>query len=104
MQCQKFAIPSLCYFAFPFCDASSPEPRGRELCRDECEILEMDICRQEYAIAKEYPGVSLPNCQELPRIGTKESENCTRIGIPSVKAVTGKLLYFLSFPSKLSLD
>ena len=51
----------------------------------------MDICQQEYAIAKEYPGVSLPDCQALPRIGTKESENCTRIGIPSVKAVTGEL-------------
>ncbi|XP_038066705.1 inactive tyrosine-protein kinase transmembrane receptor ROR1-like, partial [Patiria miniata] len=87
-QCQEFAIPSLCYFAFPFCDATASEPRGRELCRDECEILELDVCQQEYAIAKEYPGVTLPDCQRLPRIGTKESENCIRIGIPSVKAVS----------------
>ena len=88
-QCQEFAIPSLCYFAFPFCDSTAEEPRGRELCRDECEILELDVCQKEYAIASEYPGVTLPNCKQLPQIGTKESENCIRIGIPSVKAVTG---------------
>ncbi|XP_033636995.1 inactive tyrosine-protein kinase transmembrane receptor ROR1-like [Asterias rubens] len=92
-QCQEFAIPSLCYFAFPFCDSDAADPLGRELCRDECEILELDMCQQEYAIAKEYPGVTLPDCQRLPQIGTKESENCIRIGIPSVKAVTDVKCY-----------
>ncbi len=89
-QCQEYAIPSLCYFAFPFCDTTAKEPRGRDLCRDECEILEQDICEREYKIAKDYPGVVLPECSLLPQIGTKESETCVRIGIPATKGINGE--------------
>ena len=89
-ECQKFAIPSLCFFAFPFCDDTGAEPRGRELCRDECEILEQDVCKEEYQIAKDYPGVILPDCSRLPPIGSNASANCIRIGIPNVTTVTGR--------------
>lgn len=92
-QCQEFAIPSLCFFAFPFCDDTRQEPRGRELCRDECEILEQDICKTEYQIAKDYPGVILPDCSMLPPVGTNASANCIRMELPNVAGVTDEKCY-----------
>ncbi|XP_792459.2 inactive tyrosine-protein kinase transmembrane receptor ROR1 isoform X1 [Strongylocentrotus purpuratus] len=92
-QCQQYAIPSLCFFAFPFCDETRQEPRGRELCRDECEILEQDICKTEYQIAKEMPNVILPDCSRLPAIGTNANANCIRVGLPDVAAVTDHKCY-----------
>ena len=53
--CAEYAVPSLCFAAFPLCDDQSGKPVPRQLCRDECEVLENDICRLEYAIAKQHP-------------------------------------------------
>lgn len=53
--CRQFAIPSLCYHAFPLCDKSSGKPRPLKICKDECEILETDICEKEYALAQVHP-------------------------------------------------
>ncbi|XP_072173224.1 inactive tyrosine-protein kinase transmembrane receptor ROR1-like [Diadema setosum] len=91
--CREYAIPSLCFFAFPFCDETSPEPRSRELCRDECEILEQDICKEEYQIAKEYPRVILPDCSRLPPVGSNASANCNRVGLSNVEAITDSHCY-----------
>ncbi|XP_076354950.1 inactive tyrosine-protein kinase transmembrane receptor ROR1-like isoform X2 [Tachypleus tridentatus] len=85
-QCQHFAIPSFCYFAFPLCDESSPIPKPRELCRDECEVLEYKMCSLEYSIAKRHPVIGkqniLPVCEDLSRVGSEESQNCVRLGVP----------------------
>ncbi|NXX98622.1 ROR2 kinase, partial [Centropus bengalensis] len=85
-QCSQFAIPSFCHFVFPLCDERSRTPKPRELCRDECEVLENDLCRQEYNIARSNPLIlmqlQLPKCEDLPRPDTLESANCIRIGIP----------------------
>ena len=48
-------MPSLCHAAFPLCDDHSGKPVPKQLCRDECEVLENDVCRLEYAIAKQHP-------------------------------------------------
>ncbi|XP_065569518.1 tyrosine-protein kinase transmembrane receptor Ror-like isoform X2 [Artemia franciscana] len=88
--CAEFTVPALCYAAFPLCDDSSSRPMPRRLCRDDCEILEHDLCRLEYAVAKRHPlidKVGLPECSELPPVGTKDSYNCFSIGIPKQSEV-----------------
>ncbi|XP_069736046.1 tyrosine-protein kinase transmembrane receptor ROR2 isoform X1 [Phaenicophaeus curvirostris] len=85
-QCSQFAIPSFCHFVFPLCDERSRNPKPRELCRDECEVLENDLCRQEYNIARSNPLIlmqlQLPKCEDLPKPDTLEAASCIRIGIP----------------------
>lgn len=54
-ECQQYAIPSLCHYAFPLCDESSGKPKPRQICRDECEVLEKKICKDEYLIAQRHP-------------------------------------------------
>jgi len=59
-----------------------------QVCRDECEVLEYDVCRKELILARSQPLIhhqmALPECAELPRIGTPDSYNCVRLGIPQV--------------------
>ena len=54
-RCGEFAIQSLCYYAFPLCDEGSLRAKPRQICRDECEILENNLCKTEYMLAKRYP-------------------------------------------------
>uniref|UniRef100_G1PG24 Receptor tyrosine kinase like orphan receptor 2 n=1 Tax=Myotis lucifugus TaxID=59463 RepID=G1PG24_MYOLU len=86
-QCSQFAIPSFCHFVFPLCDARSRAPKPRELCRDECEVLESDLCRQEYTIARSNPLIlmrlQLPKCEALPMPDSPAAADCMRIGIPA---------------------
>lgn len=86
-QCSQFAIPSFCHFVFPLCDARSRAPKPRELCRDECEVLESDLCRQEYSIARSNPLIlmrlQLPKCEALPLPESPDAAHCMRIGIPA---------------------
>jgi hypothetical protein len=65
----------------------------KQICRDECEMLEEAVCRQEYAIAKKTPVLMdlVALCEQLPSAGSKESENCLRLGVPNVvQVVRGK--------------
>ncbi|XP_076353151.1 inactive tyrosine-protein kinase transmembrane receptor ROR1-like isoform X1 [Tachypleus tridentatus] len=86
-ECHKYAIPSLCFYAFPPCDTNSSVPKPRHVCRDECEVLENSICRLEYSIAKRHPLIGqqkiLPACEDLPPFGSKASETCVRLGVPN---------------------
>lgn len=88
-QCSTFAIPSFCYYVFPLCDEGFRGPRKRQLCRDECEALDNDLCHAEYTIARSNPMILMqlqpPICHLLPRPGTPESASCMRIGVPPEK-------------------
>ncbi|XP_049335497.1 inactive tyrosine-protein kinase transmembrane receptor ROR1 [Astyanax mexicanus] len=90
-RCSQFAIPSLCHFAFPTCDRSSGIDKPRDLCKDECEILENDLCKTEYIIARSNPIIlkrlKLPNCEDLAASDSPEAANCMRIGIPMAESI-----------------
>ncbi|KAG1970990.1 tyrosine-protein kinase transmembrane receptor ROR2 [Pimephales promelas] len=85
-QCSEFAIPSFCYYVFPLCEEGSRGPRRRQLCRDECEALENDLCNAEYTIARSNPLIlmqlELPVCNLLPHPGSPDAASCLRIGLP----------------------
>jgi hypothetical protein len=57
----------------------------RKICRKECEMLENDLCRKEYAIAKRHPEIGrqvpLVECSDLPEEDTPEAADCMSIGI-----------------------
>ncbi|XP_076396754.1 tyrosine-protein kinase transmembrane receptor Ror isoform X2 [Megachile rotundata] len=59
----------------------------RRICRHECEMLENDLCKQEYAIAKRHPlighQVPLIDCSDLPMENTPEAHDCLSLGISS---------------------
>ena len=59
-----------------------------QICRDECEVLEYQLCQKELAIARSQPMIShqlvLPDCKELPVIGSTDNYNCVRLGIPEL--------------------
>lgn len=67
----------------------------RRICREDCELLENELCQKEYAIAKRHPtiGLKLPleDCWDVP-----EDEDCLRMGITIDIAPEGKLYLFLT--------
>ena len=50
-------------------------------------MLENDLCRQEYTIARSNPLIlmrlQLPKCEALPMPESPDAANCMRIGIPA---------------------
>ena len=50
----------------------------RRICRDDCELLENELCQKEYAIAKRHPtiGQKLPleECYDLPQQSTTDDK------------------------------
>lgn len=59
--------------------------RLRRICREECEMLENELCRKEYAIAKRHPQIGqqvpLVECADLPLNSTEEAADCLSLGI-----------------------
>ncbi|XP_033220235.1 tyrosine-protein kinase transmembrane receptor Ror isoform X2 [Belonocnema kinseyi] len=59
--------------------------RLRRICREECEMLENELCRKEYAIAKRHPQIGqqvpLVDCADLPLNSTEEAADCLSLGI-----------------------
>lgn len=66
-------------------DISSKYPPTKEtenlkrVCREECELLENELCQKEYAIAKRHPVISIvgvEECQQIPK-----QKDCSTLGI-----------------------
>ncbi|XP_030569840.1 tyrosine-protein kinase transmembrane receptor Ror-like [Drosophila novamexicana] len=66
-------------------DVSSKYPPTKEsenlkrICREECELLENELCQKEYAIAKRHPVISVvgvEECEKIPR-----EKDCSSLGI-----------------------
>lgn len=66
-------------------DISSKYPPTKEtenlkrVCREECELLENELCQKEYAIAKRHPVIStvgVEECQQVP-----QQKDCSTLGI-----------------------
>ncbi|KAL8575332.1 hypothetical protein ACOMHN_003166 [Nucella lapillus] len=92
-RCQEFGIPSLCFHAFPLCDDSGDKVRPRQICRDECEVLENDVCKTEYVLAKSHRLIGdrlLPDCMSLKGPSTPEGDNCVRVNVPNADSVNKK--------------
>ncbi|VDI01372.1 Hypothetical predicted protein, partial [Mytilus galloprovincialis] len=84
-ECQKYAIEFLCFYTFPLCDRQHINPTPRKVCRDECEMLEGNICKKEYVIGRHHPMIGegfLPKCYDLPPRGTPEGDKCKGINVP----------------------
>lgn len=92
--CSHYAIPSLCYSAFPLCldhaevnryqqrqSLSQVQQQMRQLrshlsiflqriCKRDCTLLVTEVCNKEYAIAKRHPvigkTIQLEECEDLP--------------------------------------
>ncbi|XP_055342160.1 tyrosine-protein kinase transmembrane receptor ROR2-like [Paramacrobiotus metropolitanus] len=91
--CTEYAVPSLCFHMFPVCDEGTTKKRPRELCRDECELLESEICRKEYAIANSNPILKqfMPDCDKLPIEQSLDHKKCVRLGLRPSKQPASKI-------------
>jgi receptor tyrosine kinase-like orphan receptor 1 len=111
--CNKFARPSLCYSAFPLCadprqvhtyqsailanNKATFDPHLfkdirnklgsslRRICKEDCLLLETELCSKEYAIAKRHPVIGktleLEECEFLPNETEASSRNCLELGV-----------------------
>lgn len=66
-------------------DSNYPPARStsnlRRICRNECELLENELCQKEYAIAKRHPAIGqvlpIEDCFNLPG----ETNDCSSLGL-----------------------
>lgn len=63
----------------------------RRVCREECEMLESELCIKEYAIGKRHPSIGqkvpLVECSDLPMEDTPEARDCLSLGISTKNTV-----------------
>ncbi|KAL3271515.1 hypothetical protein HHI36_021994 [Cryptolaemus montrouzieri] len=111
--CEKFVHPSMCYSAFPTCIAPKPVNKFqkeiiskgeeyltkekfstmrntltkylRRVCKDDCLLLETELCLKEYAIARRHPIIGqipqLEECELLPDEIDGSVRNCLGLGV-----------------------
>ncbi|XP_048518859.1 tyrosine-protein kinase transmembrane receptor Ror isoform X1 [Dendroctonus ponderosae] len=126
--CSKFAQPSICFSAFPLCldhrvvdqyqhrhrqefrligNESRRKFRNirkqltnslRRVCRDECILLETELCSKEYSIAKRHPVIGqimeLEVCESLPVEMDPSSSHCLSLGVGDFKGNKDEQCYW----------
>ena len=50
--CMEYILPFLCFNAVPLCDVSNDIPRGRHVCREDCEVV-ANICQDELIVFRD---------------------------------------------------
>ncbi|KAK2550057.1 Inactive tyrosine-protein kinase transmembrane receptor ROR1 [Acropora cervicornis] len=82
-RCRPYVKPLLCHYHFPSCDTTSSEPKGRQICFEDCEFVRTKICAKEAKIAQtqKLEIVLFPVCASLPRRGTEKGKNCINLEI-----------------------
>lgn len=82
-RCRPYVKPLLCHYQFPSCDTTSSEPKGRQICFEDCEFVRTKICAKEAKIAQtqKLEIVLFPVCASLPRRGTEKGKNCINLEI-----------------------
>lgn len=77
---EKFEYLSVAAFKQTEYPPTRSSENVRRICRNECELLENELCQKEYAIAKRHPtiGQKLPleDCYDLP-----DDDDCSKMGI-----------------------
>lgn len=110
--CNEFAQPSICFSAFPLCldhkkinlyqvnhqnelkSGDKSRLRNikttltnflRRICRDECVLLENELCSKEYSLAKRHvilgKILELEVCEHLPLQHESSSKYCLSLGV-----------------------
>lgn len=111
--CNKYAVPSLCFSAFPICidpvKTNNDQPfylaknnlyqtsdkqafrktrsqlNLRRICKEDCKLLETELCSKEYAIAKRHPVIGqileLEECEFLPEETEENAKECLKLGV-----------------------
>lgn len=124
--CSKFAEPSVCFSAFPLCldrdqideyqinhlrELSSIDNKQksknirtkltnslRRICRDECLLLENELCSKEYSIAKRHLVISqimeLEVCEQLPSENDISSKHCLTLGVGELNVNRDETCYW----------
>ena len=78
-ECQSYILPLLCQLRLPDCDESSPIPKGKPICQDECLLLKTKFCKKEYSDVKKVGATSIFfDCSSVARL-TSASGKCSSI-------------------------
>ena len=50
--CMEHILPFICFYTVPICDNFVSEPRGRPVCREDCEMV-ASTCQDEYYVFRD---------------------------------------------------
>lgn len=86
--CEKYALKAICLTTYPYC-ANSSEPKPVQLCKEDCEELESNVCESDFRVARQFDYFNsiLPNCSVLPLKNSKEGEGCVTLELPGNKVI-----------------
>lgn len=92
-KCVDTASKAFCYYLFSTCDPDVSPVVEKPFCREDCELLKYDICREEFQNAQQggelQQAFQNTNCSLLPSTVTSSTtaDQCSHIGIK--RAVIG---------------
>lgn len=92
-QCSPYVAPILCQLRFPDCDETSSSPKGKPICKDECQVLKDRYCKKEHSANLFSISFDCSSVSEYNR----SSGKCAEVGVPEKDLMKGGVLYFEAF-------